>query len=1013
MRRVGVSSTVLFLVAAICATAVAQSLHVSPNGNDKNPGTADRPLKTGQAAAEKIRRMKTVDEIIFHAGVYNGEILLRPVPKAKPEDVPPLTVRPAKDEEVIFDGGTAVKDAQPVAGVPGVFRVAGKTNAMWETDTRTRYVQAADARTVAVAPGTFAADGEDVVFHTSDGKPPAAHDIGMAGTGIGFRCRRPNVTIEGFLFRNHMTGVWSTAVILNAPNVVVKNCRSVNNFCGFFFHSGAVNARVENCAVEDVACGIYGMGRDMQVLNSRFVKKRDAFAVPSYWQDDTGVQYYYPAKSGIVRGNLVKGFDNGIYIKTSGNFTVEHNTVIDAGAALYRSKWKPGNRYDRNIIVRAEQPFRSAIKMKAGMQANDNCIWDSREMQHLRDAFDGPANAGYGKRNFMADPGFAAAEAGDYRLLPDSPCVALGGVGRPIGAFQAVPRDFNDAQPPVVELELSKPAARAGGVGEVSFELDPWLGGGRRFVRRAYRPDPDADYVTRVPGLNLMVRARDAMNRPDKMRIRIGDGEWGDEAPFAVRQGVTVPAEDGVHAVAVRVSDTKGNWSTPVALRVRYTRRPPASVAPPTVHANRHGVVFSFRTAVPAFASVEYGPDKTLGLKKDAPSYIHRHWLTLEGGDWITEWKGPRTQHHVALIAPDVEPKETYYYRIRTIDAAGNTWVGPPARIKVTGKPRALRVAPGGKDEDGRGTKGEPFRTLQFAVDRALPGDYIMLAPGVYLGETYLSHGGVKDAPITIEAEKAGTVILDGVRKHVLLRLEAAPHVRVRDLEIRWYPLPTAGVYLADSPHFMLEGCNIWNDLWRGASAWPDGQGVFAHRSPGFVAERNLLFRQNWGIELLQCPGSRIVNNTACQNVLGAVGLEFSVEGSEMMDNSFAFNGNDQIVIYTFDDAELKTFRSDYNNFGTVIRKKDVKPGQKLIEPREQIFRTGSKAMIQYGGTTSKRFSTLAEWRKFSGQDAHSINADPRYVDVIGHDFRLGPDSPNIKAGRRRSAIGAFGMQKD
>jgi len=36
------------------------------------------------------------------------------------------------------------------------------------------------------------------------------------------------------------------------------------------------------------------------------------------------------------------------------------------------------------------------------------------------------------------------------------------------------------------------------------------------------------------------------------------------------------------------------------------------------------------------------------------------------------------------------------------------------------------------------------------------------------------------------------------------------------------------------------------------------------------TAEGNLLFRQNWGISLLQSPYSRIANNTACSNVLGA-----------------------------------------------------------------------------------------------------------------------------------------------
>ena len=38
----------------------------------------------------------------------------------------------------------------------------------------------------------------------------------------------------------------------------------------------------------------------------------------------------------------------------------------------------------------------------------------------------------------------------------------------------------------------------------------------------------------------------------------------------------------------------------------------------------------------------------------------------------------------------------------------------------------------GGVDADGRGTESAPFRTIQYAVDKAKTGDTIKVLPGVY-----------------------------------------------------------------------------------------------------------------------------------------------------------------------------------------------------------------------------------------------------------------------------------------
>lgn len=54
--------------------------------------------------------------------------------------------------------------------------------------------------------------------------------------------------------------------------------------------------------------------------------------------------------------------------------------------------------------------------------------------------------------------------------------------------------------------------------------------------------------------------------------------------------------------------------------------------------------------------------------------------------------------------------------------------------------------------------------------------------------------------------------------------------------------------------------------------------------------------------------------------------------------------------------------------------------------------------------------STLDEWQESSGQDAHSVQADPMFGNPAAGDFRLKPGSPAIGAGEGGANIGACGI---
>ncbi len=78
----------------------------------------------------------------------------------------------------------------------------------------------------------------------------------------------------------------------------------------------------------------------------------------------------------------------------------------------------------------------------------------------------------------------------------------------------------------------------------------------------------------------------------------------------------------------------------------------------------------------------------------------------------------------------------------------------------------------GSTSKDGNGTKESPFRHINDAAKAAMPGDEIIVAPGVYREYVNPLHAGTKDARITYRSEVrhgaviTGSEVLKGWEKH-------------------------------------------------------------------------------------------------------------------------------------------------------------------------------------------------------------------------------------------------------
>ncbi|MBM3696324.1 MAG: hypothetical protein FJW79_10390 [Actinobacteria bacterium] len=144
----------------------------------------------------------------------------------------------------------------------------------------------------------------------------------------------------------------------------------------------------------------------------------------------------------------------------------------------------------------------------------------------------------------------------------------------------------------------------------------------------------------------------------------------------------------------------------------------------------------------------------------------------------------------------------------------------PAATALPNADGRTLHVAPGGSDA-GAGTAADPWSTIQHAVDRALPGDTVLLAPGTYAGAR-LERSGAPGAWITLRPRVAGTAVVDrpGLRNRHGSNLEmetweghgTVAYWAIEGLEVRRAPswgIDVRGGPAAHSHHIIIRGNRV------------------------------------------------------------------------------------------------------------------------------------------------------------------------------------------------------------
>ena len=152
------------------------------------------------------------------------------------------------------------------------------------------------------------------------------------------------------------------------------------------------------------------------------------------------------------------------------------------------------------------------------------------------------------------------------------------------------------------------------------------------------------------------------------------------------------------------------------------------------------------------------------------------------------------------------------------------------------------------------------------------------------------------------------------------------------------------------------------------------------------------------GIFISSSPMTKVLHNTAYLNegegicVEGAPRGAFTTHGCFVVNNISVFNHGSQLTLRP-DSGENENSRSiaDYN----------------------LLFSVG--AVLAKNGWDGLAAVSMNDWRKLSGQDAHSIDADPRFAMAAMDDFRLFNGSPALQSGKALTEVDHdyFGRRRD
>ncbi|HEX9742389.1 MAG TPA: LamG-like jellyroll fold domain-containing protein [Nitrospiraceae bacterium] len=169
--------------------------------------------------------------------------------------------------------------------------------------------------------------------------------------------------------------------------------------------------------------------------------------------------------------------------------------------------------------------------------------------------------------------------------------------------------------------------------------------------------------VTATAVVTLDLSAMDDTGTVSDMQFSNDGTTYSASEPYASTASWTLSAGDGVKTVYARFADPSGNWSAPVTDTIELDTTPPALSGVSATSMTDADATIAWMTDEGADSVVEYGTTISYGQTVQDPEKVTSHQIQLNS----------------------LSASTTYYYRVKSTDAAGNFSTSPGDTFQTVG----------------------------------------------------------------------------------------------------------------------------------------------------------------------------------------------------------------------------------------------------------------------------------------------------------------------------------------
>jgi len=367
---------------------------------------------------------------------------------------------------------------------------------------------------------------------------------------------------------------------------------------------------------------------------------------------------------------------------------------------------------------------------------------------------------------------------------------------------------------------------------------------------------------------------------------------------------------------------------------------------------------------------------------------------------------------------------------------------------------RTMFLSPSGDDSAPCGS-GAVFATLKHAVGCLAPGDTLVLREGTYQGGVRISVAATAEAPVLIRGESLEAVISGSGPEIDAVRVQEASHLTIDRLTVR--QATRAGLGVRFSNHVRVTRCRFAdNGTWGIFTSFADDihfegnecygslkeHGIY-HSNSGdrFVIRGNRVHHNRGnGIHMNGDPeipgGDGILNwgvvegNVIYENGRGGGGaINMTHVHDILVRNNLLYNNYaNAVTVYqdtgAFEQGSKRvviTGNTVYFQPNTGRCNINIQTTSEKVVAAGNIFVSGGRRgnlqvesghlgtivsdyNILWGADTSRllergdKYFSLGHWRSLTGNDTHSIVADPQFINIESGDFRIEESSAAVDA---------------